>query len=64
MKSVTLKDKGGGQYEIDNSICYRRNDTCSIECPFFEHDPSNSIGDIVILTCNTYQCILLVSGYV
>lgn len=63
MKAVTIDDTKT-PIEIEDSECYRRaNAACSNSCPFFEHQPSSPIGDIVVLTCNTYQCILEVSGY-
>ena len=63
MKQITIETQGGVE-EIKDSQCYRRNnDPCSDACPFFYHDSGNPIGDILLLTCNTYQTILLVIAY-
>lgn len=63
MKGVII-DNSKTPIEIENSECYRRaNAACSDSCNFFEHMPSSSLGDIVVLTCNTYQCLLQVEGY-
>lgn len=63
MKQVTI-DNTKTPPEIQGSQCYRRNnDACSESCPFYEHMPSSSLGDILVLTCNTHQAILGVAGY-
>lgn len=63
MKQVTY-DETVVPNEIQNSICYRLDKVpCTNGCPFHEHMPSSPLGDIVVITCNTYQTILQVTGY-
>lgn len=63
MKNIVI-DNTKSPVEIQDSQCYRRsNAPCSNSCPFFEIQTSTPYGDVVVLTCNTYQIILSIIGY-
>jgi hypothetical protein len=63
MKSIVI-DNSKQVMEIENSQCYRRsNEPCSDSCPFFELLHGTPYGDVVSLTCNVGQALLLVTGY-
>lgn len=63
MKSVVI-DNSKPIEEILDSQCYRRsNSPCSNSCPFYQHDPTSPMGDILLLVCNTYQTVIQVTGY-